>query len=65
MSIKVAVVTVGVAASTFGLAPIASANVAAGSARHVTTGSARQVATGSIHPDRCFYRHGHRVCVRG
>jgi hypothetical protein len=59
MSIKAAVVTLGVSVSAFGLAaPIAPANVATRQA----TGLARHVATGSIQPHYCYWRRGRRVC---
>jgi hypothetical protein len=63
MSVRAAIVTLGVAGSAFGLAaPIAPANVATRQA----IGSARHVATGSMHPAyyHCYWYRGRRVCVR-
>jgi hypothetical protein len=59
MSIKAAMVTLGVSVSAFGIAaPIAPANVATRQA----SVSARHVATGSIQPHYCAWRRGRRVC---
>jgi hypothetical protein len=58
MSIKAAMVSLGVAVSAFGLAaPIAPANVT-----RQAIGSARHVAPGSIHQDYCYWHRGRRVC---